>query len=54
MKQLKKVKLPIMKHSDILYTAGSSTMPRTKEIYRSSSLVQQKRKLEAGKGCNGS
>lgn len=37
-----------------VYTVGSSTMPKTKEIYRPSSLQQQKRKLEAGKGCNGS
>lgn len=54
MEQLKKVKLPIMKHSGILYTVGCSKMPKTKEIYRPSSVVQQKRKLEAGKGCNGS
>lgn len=52
MEGYKKVKLS--NYETWVYTVGSSTMPKTKEIYHPSSLQQQKRILEAGKGCNGS
>lgn len=50
--RIKKVKLS--NYETWVYTVGSSTMPKTKEIYRPSSLLKQKRKLKAEKVCNGS
>lgn len=49
--RIKKVK--VSNYETWVYTVGSSTMPKTKEIYRPSSLRQQKRKLEAGRGVMG-